>query len=187
MKSAVKSMVDKTHIWLIVLFRSLFTEWGLAVFVIVFMIVATLLQWLFASEQFYQIFVVNTAGLSLLEKLKVVTDGWYNLFRYINDITPASIVAIAFFQASIAAIWYRVHRLGRPRISRAALGLGLLGSGCVACGGSLLPLLASVFGTAVSASTLQSIGNFLLVAASLMAATAAIQYANRAALAIIHD
>lgn len=131
------------------------------------------MQWLFEYEQFYHIVFVNQAGLNTLQIVDVLINALGSFFRYANDLTPASLILIAFFQSAVLLIWMRSRKLKKgQKASVSALGVGLLGAGCVACASSLLSVLLSVFGTAISVAMVQTIGDILLVVAVILSAKA---------------
>lgn len=149
--------------------RSFWHEHYPALFIAIFFSVLFILQWLFEYEQFYHIVVVNQAGLNFAEIIDVFLDALLSLFKYLDDLTPTALLLIAFLQSGVILIWIRSKRLEKThRAPLGALGIGLLGAGCVACAGSLLGILLSVFGAALSVSLVQTLGDTLLMLAVLL-------------------
>jgi len=166
--------------------NSVWYGFGPAVFTAAFFLVLILLQWIFNYELFWDIMVENQAGLPFSERLDVFLDAIANVFRYANDLTPISLILISFFQASIITIWWRVRLITRAsRLRVGALGVGILGSGCVACGSSLLPLLLDIVGATLSISLVQRIGDVLLIMAVLLSYRATIKLALRVSAALV--
>lgn len=166
-------------------YHSVWYSYGPAVFVVSFIWVLFLLQWLFNYELFYEIMIENRAELAFAERLDIFVDAMLNVFRYANDLTPISLIAISFFQASILTIWWRLRQITRAsRLRMGALGVGILGSGCVACGSSLLPLLLDIVGATLSVTLVQAIGDILLVLAVVLSYRATLKLALRASAAL---
>ncbi len=153
--------------------RAFWHEYYPALFILIFFGILFILQWLFEYEQFYHIVIVNEAGLSLLQILEVLIDSLASFFRYANDLTPASLILIAFFQSAVILMWIRSKGAKKAhKASLGALGVGLLGAGCVACASSLLGVLLSIFGATLSIAMVQAVGDILLVAAVVLSARA---------------
>ena len=155
-------------------------EYGPAVLAGTFTLSLLLLQWVFNYELFYEILIKNPARLSLEVRFDVFVDAMLNVFRYGNDLTPVSLILISFFQASIITIWWRVRLIVHsPQLRVKALGVGIIGSGCVACGSSLLPVILNLFGSTLSVGFVQTIGDILLVLAVVLSYRAALILALR--------
>lgn len=153
--------------------RAFWHEYYPALFMVIFFSVLFVLQWLFEYEQFYHIVIVNEAGLSLLQIVDVLLDSLVSLFKYPDDLTPVSLILIAFFQSAIMLIWIRSKRAEKAhKASLGALGIGLLGAGCVACAGSLLGVLLTAFGAVLSVALVQTIGDVLLIMAVVLSTKA---------------
>ncbi len=153
--------------------RVFWHEYYPALFMVIFFGILFFLQWLFEYDQFYHIVIVNEAGLSFVQIIDVLLDSLGSFFRYANDLTPASLILIAFFQSAIILIWIRSKRLEKAhKASLGALGVGLLGAGCVACASSLLGVLLTAFGAVLSVAMVQAIGDVLLVLAVVLSAKA---------------
>lgn len=150
-------------------YRAVWHGYYPAIFVTIFFGVLFLLQWIFEYEQFYEVVIVNDAGQSVAELFDFLFDALMSFFRYPDDLTPISLMIIAFFQAAILVIWLRTRELKNAhKASLSALGVGLLGAGCVACASSLLSVLLSVFGTTISIAFVRTLGDILLVLAVLL-------------------
>ena len=170
------------RVWL----NSVWYSFGPAIFTLAFFVVLFLLQWVFNYELFWEIMVENNAMLPFSERLDLVLDAIANVFRYANDLTPISLLLISFFQASILTIWWRVRLITRAnRLRMGALGVGILGSGCVACGSSLLPLLLETIGATLSVGLVQRIGDSLLILAVILSYRAALKLALRVSAALV--
>lgn len=166
-------------------YKSVWYSYGPAVFAGSFTIVLIILQWVFNYELFYEILVNNVAGLTLLERINVFVDAMFNVFQYADDLTPISLILITFFQASAVTIWWRMHRASSAANVRfGSLGVGLLGSGCVACGSSILPILFNIVGSTLSVSLVQTIGDILLVLAVVLSYRAMLKLAQRSSVAV---
>jgi hypothetical protein len=161
----------QNRIFIVVLGDALRSKRLVATLLSSFILISLTLQWLLEYEQFQIIFIENQAQLSLAERLDVLTDSFLALFRYINDLTPIGIVLVSFFQAIAIMFWVWARRLQlkERQISLSSLGLGLVGAGCVACGGSLLPLIFSITGTTLAAAVLESVASLLLIIAAILA------------------
>ena len=166
--------------------NSIWYGFGPAIFTGSFILVMILLQWAFNYELFWEIMIDNNARLPFSERLDIFLDAIANVFRYANDLTPISLILISFFQASIVTIWWRVRLITRAsRLRVGAIGIGIFGSGCVACGSSLLPLILETIGAALSVSLVQRIGDFLLIVAVILSYRAAIKLALRVSTALV--
>lgn len=148
--------------------RAVWHEYYPLLFMFLFVMVLFILQWLFEYEQFYHIVILNEAGLSFTEILDVLIDALTSLFRYPDDLIPVSLIIIAFLQSAIVLMWIRSRQLKNAKKVAGALGLGLLGAGCVACAGSLLSVILTSFGAVLSVTMVQTLGDILLVLAVLL-------------------
>lgn len=166
-------LIAKVKVAIGTFYRSVWHQYYPALFMLIFFGVLFVLQWLFEYEQFYHIVIVNEAGLSFLQIMDVLFDSLASLFRYPDDLTPVSLILIAFFQSAIILIWIRSKKVEKAhKASMGALGVGLLGAGCVTCAGSLLGVLLASFGAVLSVAMVQAIGDLLLVAAVVLSAKA---------------
>ncbi len=173
MKFSLKHLVKHVQIAFKTFYRAVWHGYYPAYFVGIFFGVLFLLQWIFEYEQFYEVVIVNNAGLSVLEIFDFLFDALMSFFRYPDDLTPISLMIISFFQAAILIIWMRSREFKNAhKASMGALGIGLLGSGCVACASSLLSVFLSVFGATVSVAFVRTLGDVLLVVAVLLSAKA---------------
>lgn len=144
-----------------------------AVFVGFFVLILFLLQWIFEFDQFYAVIIENDAGQTIAERFDFLVDAFISLFRYIDDLTPIALILISFFQAAIATIWLRTRKIKKSHKSAAtALGVGVLGAGCVACSSSLLTVILSSLGSTLSVAFVQALGDILLVIAVMLSAKA---------------
>lgn len=137
---------------------------GMIQFTTLFILLIITLQWLFQPQTFWDI--ITSSALTFSDKLDVIIDGFFAVFQLIDDFTPISFIAIAAFQAIAVVMWLRLRHLTRSKQAKkqaVALGLGLLGSGCVACSGSVLSPLLTALATNLSISAAQAIGDFVLL------------------------
>lgn len=154
-------------------YRAVWHGYYPAIFAVLFFGLLFLLQWIFEYEQFYEVVIVNDAGQSAVELFNFLLDALLSLFKYPDDPVPMSLMIISFFQAAIVVIWLRTRELKNThKASMSALGVGLLGFGCVACASSLLGVLLSVFGTTLSVALVRTLGNALLLVAVLLSVKA---------------
>ncbi len=164
------------------LYRAVWHEYYPLAFVGFFVVVIFLLQWVFQYQQFYAVIIVNDAGQSFAQLLDFLFTAFMGLFRYLNDLTPAALILIGFFQASTLVIWLRVRRIKVARkAALGALGAGIVGAGCVACASSLLSVLFSIFGSTISLVFVSALGDALLVLAVLLSAKAFVDIGSKTA------
>lgn len=164
------------HFWLqvrtafVTFFRAVWYEYYPALFALVFFTIILFLEWLFEYEQFYHIVFVNEASLSMTQIITILLQSAISVFKYPNDLTPVSLILIAFFQSATVLMWVRSRTFAtkNSKSPLGALGIGLLGAGCVACASSLLGVLLSVFGAVVSVAMVQAIGDLLLIVAVIL-------------------
>lgn len=162
-------MVSKIKIAMTTFYRAVWHGYYPAIFVAIFFGVLFLLQWVFEYEQFWEVVIVNDAGQSAAEIFNFLFDALMSFFKYPDDLTPISLMIISFFQAAILVIWLRARELKNAhKASMTALGIGLLGAGCVACASSLLSVLLSIFGATISVAFVRTLGDVLLAVAVLL-------------------
>jgi len=151
--------------------KAIWRDYNPAVFALSFVGILLVLQWLFQYQQFYEVFIANSAGLSFFSRFDVLVRALGDLFRYPDNLTPIALILLAFFQALIVVIWLaaRSHAKSTRRLKLGPLGAGLVGSGCVACVSSLIGGLFSVIGTTIAASIIEFAGDILLVVAVFLA------------------
>lgn len=129
----------------------------------IFFVIAALLQWLFQIEQLRSI-IGSLNGI--FDILDFFADSFLNLFRFIDDWTPISFLLISLFQSLSIGMYLEIRSKRKLKSNTASsLSLGLLGSSCVACSGSLFTPLLSILGVNVTATSLQFIGDVVLLAA----------------------
>ncbi len=127
-----------------------------------FAIFLFVLQWLFNIDQLVEI-VFGDNPLSIGERIDFLADGFVNIFRFADDFVPISMILIALVQAITLTLLISFRSLKRLKSSQgASLGLGFLGIGCVACGGSILTPILGLVATNVSVSLAESISTILL-------------------------
>ena len=83
---------------------------------------------------------------------------------------PISIILIATFQASAIVLFFIVRRSRKKAVKQqiGSLAVGLIGSGCVACGGSILTPLLGAVASNVSVALAERISDILLLIAVLL-------------------
>lgn len=166
-------------------YNSVWYSYGPAVFAFSFFFVLFLLQWVFNYELFYEIMIENKAGLPFETRFDIFVDAIGNVFQYADDLTPISLILISFFQASILTIWWRLRLVTRAsKLRMGALGVGIIGSGCVACGSSLLPVIIDLVGASLSITLVQAVGDILLMLAVVLSYRATLKLALRASAAL---
>lgn len=165
----IRNLMSRIKIAMITFYRALWHGYYPAIFVGIFFGVLFLLQWLFEYEQFWEVVIVNNAGQSVAQIFNFLLDALLSFFRYPDDLTPVSLLIISFFQAAVLVIWLRSRELKKAhKASMTALGVGLLGAGCVACASSLLSVMLSTFGATISVAFVRTLGDVLLVLAVLL-------------------
>lgn len=153
--------------------RAVWYEYYPLVFIGLFLLALITMQWIFEFDQLYEVIVINDAGLSFVEKIDFMLEAVRSLFRYADDLTPIAIILIAFFQAGIGTIWIRSRSIKKSKkAAAAAMSLGVLGAGCVACSSSLLSVVLSSIGTTLSVALVQAIGDILLIIAVMLSVKA---------------
>lgn len=169
----IRALILKTKVAMTTFYRAMWHGYYPAVFVGFFFTVLFLLQWIFEYEQFFEVIIENNAGQSVSERVDFLIDALFSFFRYPDDLTPVSLMIISFFQAAILVIWLRTREVkNNNKAAMGALGVGLVGAGCVACASSLLSVLLSVFGTTISVAFVRTLGDMLLVLAVLLSVKA---------------
>lgn len=141
-----------------------------------FILVLFILQWLFSIDQLL-IVVFSNNGLTLLDKTDFLVSGFFNIFRYSNDVIPISMIVIAVLQSLLFGMLFKFGGGFGLRRSAGALGLSSLGISCVACGGSILGPILSGVGVAVSTALARNITTGLLVLAVILSYTSLISVA----------
>ncbi len=169
MKISIKGLFVNMKTAFRTLYKAVWHEYYPLVFVGIFFFIIFLLQWVFQYQQFYAIVIVNDAGQSFIEILDFLFFSLMSLFRYLDDLTPVALILIGFFQAATLVIWLRVRKIKTAhKATMGALGVGIVGAGCVACASSLLTVLFSVFGSTLSIALVSTIGDVLLIVAVLL-------------------
>lgn len=165
----MKKLISKVKVASKTFYLAVWQGYYPAVFVGVFFIILFILQWLFEYEQFYTVMIENQAGLSVFELGDFLVQALFSFFKYPDDLTPVALMLIALLQSAIVVIWIRTKEIKKAKsASMSALGIGLLGAGCVACASSLLGVLITTLGSTVSVAFVQAIGDILLVVAVLL-------------------
>lgn len=138
---------------------------NVVIFMLSFFFIILLLQWLFDYKSFWQI--ISNSALSFLGKVELVVDGFFAIFKYGNDITPISFILIGLFQALSITMLLNIKGVSKKK-GAASLTAALIGSGCVACGGSVLTPLLSAIATGVSVAFAQRVGDIVLLVAIVL-------------------
>ena len=124
-----------------------------------------LLQWLFSLDALKVVFF-DSVDIAVSVKIRFMIEIFFDLFESFGNFVPTAIVLIAAFQSIALLILLRIRREQRSLIPSTAL--GLIGSGCVACGGSVLSPLFSLLASSVSVSTVRVFGRILLLLAIVL-------------------
>ena len=144
------------------------------------------LQWLFNIEVLWS--VIKTAPSQLPS---VLIEGYLNLFRYGFDLTPFMLVLISIFQGiSFAVLRFIITHLeqtGSKRRHWIVLGSSIIGSGCVACGGSIIAPLIGLFVSSGGVAISQFVSDFLLVFAAGLALYSLVRIGGQASVIIKTD
>lgn len=118
------------------------------------------LQWLFNIDQLFEV-ILGDSGLTFVERLDFLIDGFLNMFRYSNDFVPFSIILTALLLSLSFVVAY-IYRAKKKVLK--PIGAGLLGVGCVACGGSVVSLgITFLTGSVLSLSLAGLISRVLLL------------------------
>lgn len=130
-----------------------------------------ILQWLFNIQEFWNI-LVHTPSLSALEKIDFFANGLLNVFRYFNDIVPISLILISLMQALAITLLIVKSRESSTKSKKSdsigSLALALVGSGCVACGGSVLTPLLGAIASNISITLAERTADAVLIVAVLL-------------------
>ena len=130
-----------------------------------FVVILFILQWLFNIDQLLEI-VFGDNPLSVADRIDFLADGFVNIFRFADDFIPIAMILIALLQAATLTLLIGFREIKKLRSAQgASLGLGLLGVGCVACGGSILTPILGLIATNVSVSLAESVSTILLLIA----------------------
>ncbi len=131
-------------------------------FAAIFFLFVVMLQWFFQPSVFWDI--ITNSALSLADKLDVIIDGFFAVFQLIDDFTPISFILIALLQSLSIIMWLELRTIAKNQNKQqlVSIGLGLVGSGCVACGGSILSPLLGAVASSVSVGAAQAVGDVVL-------------------------
>lgn len=137
-----------------------------------FIILLFMLQWLLNIDEF-RFIVFDNMTLSNGEKIEYFIDAFFNIFQYANAITPVAMIIIASLQAisiSLLLVLYRLDKqTGKQSVSQlGTLLVGVIGAGCVACGGSLLTPVLAGLASVLSVSVAQRAGSLVLIGAIIL-------------------
>jgi len=152
------------------------------IFLLLFILIAMVLQWLFQYEQLW--LIITNEGLNFGEKIQQIFRAFVNLFVLIDDLTPIAILSISFLQSMALSMLISSRYLKETNKSSSIVssGMALFGSGCVACGGSVLSPLLSAIASNLSVATVNVLGDIVLLVAIVLSYRAlskvALQYAS---------
>ena len=139
-----------------------------------FAVILFTLQWLFSYEQLSFV-LTGDNGLDFWGKVDFLFDGFLNIFRFIDDFVPITLIIIALLQSTAIAMLLRLRKISQQKTTKKAvrdsigpLSIGLIGSGCVACGGSILSPLLGAIASNVSVTVARGVGDILLLLAVIL-------------------
>lgn len=135
-------------------------EKNMYIFLVLFILIAMILQWAFQYEVLWEI--ISNEALNAGQKIQEVFKAFVRLFTLSNNITPISILLVSLTQALSVTM---LLSLRHSKVSKSvgSTGLAMLGVGCVSCGGSLLsPVLATVASN-ISVAFANALGNIVLI------------------------
>ncbi len=136
---------------------------------VLFLVIAALtimtLQWLLELDTLLYI-LGGDNGLDLWGRLRIIYEALGNVFRLADNIIPITFISLGFLQAS-SMVYLISLRIQRANLKRTLLPLyvGVIGSGCVACGGSLLAPILAALSSGLGAALVNRVGALALVAA----------------------
>ncbi len=136
-----------------------------------FVAILFLLQWLFSLDQLEFLW---SSSLSVVEKIDFLIDGFLNIFKFADDIVPVSLILISAMQALaislLVVLSKELKQIKKTKIKSQASSftLGLVGAGCVACGGSMLTPILGIIASSVSITLAERIGDILLMFAMVL-------------------
>lgn len=137
-------------------------------FIALFIVILFTLQWLFNIDQLIEI-VLGDSGLSFMDRIDFLIQGFFNIFRYADDFVPLAILSIAALQATTLTLVLSFRTAKKIRSTQpVSLGVGLIGVGCVACGGSILTPILGLVASSVSVSFAERISELLLFIALVL-------------------
>ena len=117
-------------------------------------------------------YILTNADMTILQKLRFFSYGYEALFTSFDSFLSVSIISLSFlFGINIAVLTYSLRRKTASARATGTSGLaatlGILSSGCAACGTSLLgPLLATLGATSLTA--VHNIGAAFSILGSLL-------------------
>jgi len=95
--------------------------------------------------------ILNNSQLSGYEKFSFLLESFTNIFRFITDPKVLSVVVFSLIAAiNLKLMWAVIKRRQRRGLAGSSVGSGvaLIGSHCLACGGSLLaPFITTLAGS----------------------------------------
>lgn len=151
-----------------IFWRYVLGTWKIFMWLVIFVMLVFILQWLFNIEQLW--FILGESSISSIDKLIFLQEGFFNIFRLANDIVPVSIILIAFMQATAITLFWAM-RSSRNKAIRSQVGpmsVGLVGAGCVACGGSILTPLLGAIASNFSFTLAERLSDIILIIAVVL-------------------
>lgn len=131
------------------------------------LLILFVLQWLFALPLLTE--VISQSGFANVFRFMV--DGFIEFLRLsTGDYIPVALILVSLLQGTTVAV---VRALSKRTVNKPSLyktaALALFGSGCVACGGSVIAPFLSSFSTAAAASVSVRISMFILTISIVLA------------------
>ncbi|MEX0932091.1 MAG: hypothetical protein WDZ81_00610 [Candidatus Saccharimonadales bacterium] len=117
-------------------------------------VILLVLLWLFNLPLLSYVF--SETNLSLPAKIFFVFEGLGNVFKFFNNSVPILLTSVAVVQGLALShyVYLRKRKLPKRKLLKKSTGsfaFSLIGSGCVACGGSIIyPVVALVSASAAS-------------------------------------
>lgn len=141
-----------------------------AIALLLFYVFMNLLQWLFQLDLLIEVF--QNPALSTADKIDFMLDSFRAIFTTGLDVVPVMFVIIAGSMAiSVTMTIIQSRQASASKRGSSSIAMGLVGSGCVACGGSVISPIVSLFvsGSSVSAANaLQAFGDVILVIGAIL-------------------
>lgn len=145
-----------------------------AIALLLFYAFMSVLQWLFQLDLLIDVF--RNPALDVADKIDFMLDAFKAIFTSGLDIVPVMFTIIATSMAiSVTFMIIQSKHSSAKKRGSSSIIMGVFGSGCVACGGSVISPVVSLFvsGTSVAASnTIQTLGDIVLVIAAVLSVRA---------------
>lgn len=185
MNSKISSVWNDLQILGHIFWRYIVTTVWIGPWLLLGSLIIFVLQWLFNIEGL--LFIIRYTSQSIGEVIEFLSQGFLNIFRYPDDLTPISFILIAGLQATAVILVIRLKASAKPQLRKqtAALGVGLIGAGCVACGGSVLTPVLGALSTTFAAGVVNALSDILLIIAVILSYRVAVQAAQVYAAAVV--